>query len=85
MGMGSPSVLYMLLEKASPYPVRDPQLLPGYKALNATEQQRFGEYVLFQLSFALYILKKLDCSHNDLAKATKRDLKTIIGKDKKIN
>ena len=68
MGMESPAILHMLIEKALPYPIREPEALPGYTALNVTERQRFGEYALFQLAFAMHVLEKLECSHNDLAK-----------------
>lgn len=70
MGMGSTPIFYMLIEQASPYPIREPDSLPGYTALSPAERQRFGEYTLFQLSFALYVLRKLDCAHDDLAKAS---------------
>ena len=64
-----PSVLYMLMEKASGPSILKTKELPGYAALDVTQRQRFGEYVLFQLSFAIHVLGQLWCSHNDLSKA----------------
>jgi hypothetical protein len=60
-------VVYMLIAPISHVSVKAAHLLPGFRSLSQEQQHDFVRYTMFQLSFAIYVLRQLGCMHRDLA------------------
>jgi hypothetical protein len=69
--MGYPAstrFLYLIMERAGSQSLATTTALPGFDLLSPLQKEQFSHYVLFQLSFALYVMGQQGCAHEDLAK-----------------